>query len=377
MTFLSSLSPPTPLPEDSISVTINGQQPQAGWQEIRITRSLERPPSSFDLVYNELYPTTVNTFTVNPGDQCVIKTGKDTILTGYVDSYNSEMTHNSHSVRISGRSKCQDMYDCSAESQQLVHSGLLELANALGKPYGITASRRGTWKDSIYPTINSNLTQSAYSIIEMVARYLAVLIYDDVYGNLVLSDVGAGTMGSGITQAVNAQIASLNLNNSGRFKTYHAMYTSVNKFGGILSDIAGQATDAGIKRERTLAFVSEQNTASYATATLRANYEANRRNGRGQIARVMVDSWRDTNGLLWEPNFFINLNLPAIKLVTTDPWVIAEVTYLRNLQTGTTAQIMMMPKQGFQVEPMNPTSAAGLIGTPGWQVPPSGSTPTP
>ncbi len=84
-----------------------------------------------------------------------------------------------------------------------------------------------------------------------------------------------------------------------------------------------------------------------------------RRLGRSQVLEVEVDSWRDSAGKLWEPNFKVPLDLPALKL-TNKEWLIAEVTYLRG-KTDTRAHLTLMPEEASQPEPV-------ILGPFDWQV---------
>ncbi|MBS7812886.1 hypothetical protein KHU32_18195 [Roseococcus sp. XZZS9] len=68
------------------------------------------------------------------------------------------------------------------------------------------------------------------------------------------------------------------------------------------------------------------------------------------MLEVEVDSWRDSAGKLWEPNFKAPQDLPALKL-TNKEWLIAEVPYLRG-KNGTRAHLTLMPEEAFQPEPV-------------------------
>jgi prophage tail gpP-like protein len=94
-------------------------------------------------------------------------------------------------------------------------------------------------------------------------------------------------------------------------------------------------------------------------AQRRADWERARRIGRSQMLEVEVDSWRDSAGKLWEPNFKAPLDLPGLKL-TGKEWLIAEVTYMRG-KDGTRAHLTLMPEEAFQPEPV-------LLAPFNWQV---------
>jgi prophage tail gpP-like protein len=76
-----------------------------------------------------------------------------------------------------------------------------------------------------------------------------------------------------------------------------------------------------------------------------------RRAGRSRTVRVKVDSWRDSAGTLWTPNTLASVNLPSQKLVAAG-FLISEVSYVRNDEDGTTADITLMPPDAFRPEPI-------------------------
>jgi prophage tail gpP-like protein len=84
-------------------------------------------------------------------------------------------------------------------------------------------------------------------------------------------------------------------------------------------------------------------------AQLMANWEMARRIGRSQAVQITCDSWRDSAGKLWQPNRLANVHIPALKLVNQD-WLISTVTF-RNDQSGTHADLVLMPPLAFSVQP--------------------------
>ena len=86
-------------------------------------------------------------------------------------------------------------------------------------------------------------------------------------------------------------------------------------------------------------------------AQTRAWWEAARRAGRGKAAYITVDSWRDGDGVLWTPNFKVDVDAPNLKIGSGSPGVIGEVTYLRD-ERGTRAELTGMPGYAFLPEPI-------------------------
>jgi len=53
-----------------------------GWDEVRVTRGIERLPSDFDLSLMDYYPGTNEEQLVKKGDACQVMLGNDLVMTG-------------------------------------------------------------------------------------------------------------------------------------------------------------------------------------------------------------------------------------------------------------------------------------------------------
>lgn len=349
---------------DDVSIIIGGRSLQ-GWQSVRITRGCERVPASFELMATERYPGQIGQVAIAPFSPCQVKIGPDTVITGYVDRVMPSISPHGHSVRVQGRSKMEDIVDCSVtpdvvKGMQVQTLSLVDLATQIAKPFGISV--KSLTGDNVPvgnygggPLIfNVVLSETGYEIIERVARWVQVLVYDDPDGNLVLARAGTSSMASGFQQGVNIQEASAAFSGDQRFSEYEAMLMSYKFFGSDTgSDILATYYDKSVPRYRPTVVISEQFTPDGFYAGLRAKWECARRIGRSQAVRIVCDSWRDSSGALWQPNAFVpQLNIPALKVAPVDPWVISDVTFARDLDRGTTAELTLMPKQAFVQEPI-------------------------
>jgi prophage tail gpP-like protein len=202
---------------------------------------------------------------------------------------------------------------------------------------------------------NCILTETPYEIIERVARYAGVLAYENANGDLALADVGTGQHSSGFGQGVNVENAAVVFSMDERYSNYRPTLFSTNIFGDSGSGLQTfvDVKDQGVSRFRQLIIVSEQPVPGGFLAQQRAKWEAARRYGRSQAIRVTVDSWRDSSGTLWQPNFYAPVDLPALKIeASAGPFVIGEVNYLVDQDRGTVAELLLMPKQAFLPEPI-------------------------
>ena len=379
-------------PSDDVALVVDGLE-WSGWQSVRITRSMERCPNDFDLEVTEQFPGRAEAMVFKPGAPCEVWIGKDRVITGYLNRYMPSISAGQHTVRISGRGKCQDLVDCAAEwpGNQIMASSVLEVARKLAKPYGIEV--RGDpgpavgqgGKTAVIPQLNLMLGETAWEVIERLCRIAGLLAYEMPDGNLLLTvDPGneaereLRNMGgdrseaaSGFTEGVNVESAQAVFADDQRFSHYQAYrlsfdrYTDINDSGNFIAE----RTDPGVMRRRLRVIVAEMgHNLAEQNAADRAGWEAARRWGRGHMVTVTTDGWRDSSGALYRPNSSVFLELPTLQ-VDGVAWIVSDVTY-RKGQGGTHCDLMLMPPQAFQVQPtlppqVMPDDVARLPNAPG------------
>lgn len=339
---------------DDVTLVINGAT-YGGWTRVRITRGVERLPSDFELELTDFYAADADVLQVHPGDPCVVKIGKDPVVTGYVDIVAPEVTRNGHRITVHGRGKCQDLVDCSAEwpGGQIVGSTLLEVARKLAAPYGITVSAPDDPGGAI-PRFSLNRGETPFEILERLARFRQMLAYDDTSGNLVLARVGTRKHASGLREGFNVHEARAFLSAHQRFGEYQVYLQSIDVLQGINASGKASATftDPGVKRHRMRAIIAETNGGGIGALDYiqdRGKWEAGRRYGRSYAVRVLTDSWRDRGGMLYTPNLLIDLDLPTCK-ITGKTWCVSEVHYTKDDQ-GTRCDLVAMPREAFTPQP--------------------------
>jgi prophage tail gpP-like protein len=339
--------------EDDITLTINGQV-ISGWTNMRITRGIERLPSDFSLGMTELFPGELDKVVVEPGASCTVSIGGDLVITGYVDRFTPSFSDDQHSIQASGRSKCCDLIDCAAEwpGGQISGASVLGIAQKLASAYGITVASAVS-DLPVVPQFNLMLGESGFEIIERVSRYSAVLAYDLPDGSLYLSRVGTVSAASGFTEGVNVQSASVQFSADQRYSKYVVYRQSVDTLTdlGDTGNLQYTIPDPNVKRNRVLILIAESGDAGGEVTRLRANWELARRAGRSRVVSVRVDSWRDAAGKLWEPNTLADVSLPSLKMVQNG-MLISEVTYIRDDENGTVADLVLMSPDAFSPQPI-------------------------
>ena len=209
---------------DEVSILIDNNS-ITGWKSVVISRSAESIPNAFAVTCAEPFPDEPTKIIANPGSPVVVRIGKDTVLTGYVDRYDASMTPHSHEVMITGRGLCGDLVDCSADiinapapkpGQATIKGGMgsapntLALASLLASPFGIKARSAVADLGPVIPNFQIALGETPYEIIAKVAQYCGYLVYEDEYGMLVLDRVGTESHISGIAQGKTSPLCIFN-----------------------------------------------------------------------------------------------------------------------------------------------------------------------
>lgn len=343
------------MPEDGDLTLTSGGQTLGGWTDIEVIRGVEICPSIFHISMTEKFAADSPALVIQPGDKCTVAIDGDPLVTGYVDRLVPSIRRGMHRIGVLGRSKSQDAVDCSAEWEggQIKGASVLDIGKKLLGPYGITIEGLVDSGPPL-PQLNLTIGESAYSIIERLARFRGLLIYDLPNGNLALAQAGKDKMASGFVQGQNMQGGAAEYSMDQRFSDYEAFITAVDTFQdlGDGGNLLAKATDPGVKRHRLRTIISEGGAQGNDVAKKRAIWEAARRAGRSVQATVTVDSWKDSGGKLWTPNAMVACESAALKLPKGTSWLISQVVFRRSLQDGTTADLTVMPKEAFLPEPI-------------------------
>ena len=344
--------------DDDVSVIAAGQT-LAGWTDVRITRGIERCPSSYALSMSDVVPGALNQVVVKQGDASQILIGTDPVITGYVDKMVPGFSPESHWIRLAGRSKCADLVDCSAEwpGGQISGANALVIAQKLASVYG--PNQEGIPVTSaitdlpVIPQFNLMLGESAFEIIERITRYSAALAYDLPDGSLCLARVGTTSAASGCVEGQNVQVAWIEYSADGIYSDYAGVLQSMDVLGdlGDTGNLNYSTTDPNCRRHRSLVLIAEAGGGGVDLLKARVLWEAARRSGRSKVVRVVVDSWRDSAGTLWTPNTLVSVELPTLNLTATT-LLLGEVTYLLNDEDGHTAELMLMDPAAFTPQPV-------------------------
>ncbi|MDE1715752.1 hypothetical protein PWG14_25120 [Chromobacterium amazonense] len=342
---------------DDLTLITNGRR-VSGWTSINIVRGIERFPSGFQIGMTERFPGEFGRLLLYPGDPVQVLLGDDVVVTGYVDDFSPTLNATTHSVAVSGRGKCQDLVDCSHffNGCQMSNVTPLSMAIQLATPYGIdVVSDVGAGESVLVWQLPWG--ETPYNILEPVARNSQMLIYENPDGSLRLSQAmrpAAGQRYPVVAEGVNIESITMRWSMSQRFSQYigRSLPMDMMSDAGTGLDVVAVVSDPAVQRLRVRSIIAETgDTSDYQITRARVNWEAARRAGRSMQATVTVDHWRDDAGNLWQPNTLVTLTAPTVHVPSVN-WLISDVTYRRD-ETGTHADLVLMPPEAFVVQPVN------------------------
>ena len=343
-------------PDGEVVIKAGGKA-VAGWTEVSISGGLDMMPSVFDLALTERYPAATSDTVLIPGDACTIEIGGDLVLTGWINRYDSQVTPGQHAVRVSGRSRCQDLVDCSALPKNLQLSGVSvgQVARDLVAPFAGPIAVQlpdGDGFGRAY-VVGVNWGETPWEIISEIASYEGLLVHDDARGDLVICKVGTTKTASGFAEGVNVQSFGLTSADDMLYSLYIPALMAQDSLAmvGPGGNRAGApVVDPLVARYRPLVIVSDQMVQGQFLAQQRAVWEATRRRGRAKVAKVLADSWRDYAGTLWTHNVLAAVDLPTVH-VTGVEWIIASWNFVRDGMRGTVCELTLMAPEAFAVQP--------------------------
>jgi prophage tail gpP-like protein len=341
---------------DDVSLLVGGKL-YGGWKEIRMTRSIRCLSGGFELSVSDKWGELKDAWQIVPGNECEVRVGKETLITGYVDRVSPSFSAEGRSISIAGRDKTADLVDSSA-----VHTpggwqniSLSRLAAILAKPFGVSvtvdplaASRANHL--SAHPVRITN-GESAFELLEKEARTAGVLLMTDGKGGILITMASSERAKTALVQGSNILEASADYDFKDRFSTYLVKSQLTTLTEGDTSvpepSAKGSATDPEIKRYRPLLVIAET-LATDALCRARAQWEAKSRVGKSVKIQASVATWRQIDGSLWKLNTVVSFE--SAWLGMKSDFLISGITFTKG-SGGTIAHLTLEPRDAYSPDP--------------------------
>lgn len=344
----------------------------SGWTEMRVTRDMTRGASDFDIqVTEKRIGSALEPFQIRGGDAVVVKLGGSLALTGFVDRSISSVDDNTHEVRISGRSKTQDLVDCTPKLRGTEFRGstLSAICRLIAAQFAIEVVTQVP-DGRPFTTQAKELTDKAWDTIEKLCRMRSCLPTDDEAGRLVLTRAGQGRASGALVLGENVLEAKAKQDDSKRFSEYlvitqtpplatmagPAQEPFATPGTGANVRILGQARDPDIRRNRPR-YIKAEGAGDAAFARERAVWAATTARAKALGATLTVKGWRQADGRLWRVNELVKVTAPWLRI--DRDLLITRVEYTLS-KNGRRTELELTPQEALNPEPLRtPVPARG------------------
>lgn len=344
---------------NDVVMRINGKD-FAGWTSVSISAGIDRLARNFNLDITRQWPNASDLhklrFPVVDGDLVEILIGSDKVVTGYADSTPLRYDATSVSASISGRSKTEDLIDCSAATQpgQFTNRTLAQIATALIGPFGLNVNTL-TNKSAVLTSFQIDYGETISEALNRLLGLEQVLAFDDASGNVLLDIIGNEKATTALVLGQNIISGDSSREMNDRFSEYTVSGQRAgtdDDYGATTnSKITATVKDSGVKRYRPL-IIKQCGNATVATCRTRAQFEMLRRQAKTLETTYVVQGWRQGDGKLWQPNMRVIVSDPVMGFDNAE-LVIAEVTWSLG-DGGYTCSLRVGPIAAYLPEPPDP-----------------------
>lgn len=337
----------TELAKHDVRLEVAGRS-YSGWESVEITRSLEKVGWPFSL---ELYQgaSASDPVIIRPQSACVVRIDRTAVITGYVDDASVNISGDTISMPISGRSKTADLVDCHPDpdghrrwSSVKVESLAAELA-AEYQVDVVTDVATGVPLERFA----LQLGETVYDAIERACGLRQLMVCDDEQGRLLITRAGTERVPGALVYGSTLVSASCRFSGADRFSEYicrgqRAGTPNIDADAAQL--VNGTATDP-VSRHRRLVLQPDGRTDA-AACLARAQWEMLTRWGRSTSITVVVPGWLTSEGEVWSVNKIVRVRIPPALI--DDDFLIVEARLSRD-GTGTRADLTLQPPEAFAV----------------------------
>lgn len=336
---------------EQIELTVGGRRFR-GWTSLRVTRGIERCVADFDIGTMGRWAPQDLPWQILPFAPVELAVNGDLLVTGYVDSLAPTFGPDQHQLRITGRSKTQDLVDCTPDIAGGQYAGypFEAICRAIAALFGIGVVVETTLAGSVVADATIERGETAFTFLERLGRMAGVLLTDNPAGELVLTTAGSTQASGALVQGKNILHAQGNINVAKRFSEYvvKAQHGLTPGATSVLTQQEATATDSAVPRFRPRVVLGETQM-TQAQLQARANWMKQFAAGRATRATVTVQGWRQPDGSLWTPNQIVPVS--STLLGVDEDLLVAQVEFSLTAQAGSTTTLTVGPVAGYAPDP--------------------------
>jgi prophage tail gpP-like protein len=345
--------------DDVVTLIVGGAE-YHGWTQVLVSRAITQACSAFQVSLNDAADLRVD---VRPGQECEIRYGADTLITGAIDAVEINYAADSHDIAISGRSKTRDVIDSWLDPLQFRGLGVEEIIRRIARQFGVGVTIAGdasglqmsTGGFSVVPDQDFAVQASdglAFGAIQDAAGRAGWYLSDSPTGDLVLSRT-AGTVSQNeivVVPGNNVNVLGCSYRNdeSNRYNTYRVIGQNTptdDSFGLDTAQIMAEVTDPDIGRNR-LRIITAETGLTTVQAQTRAIQERQAAIAESFGIEYVVQGWRGSASVLWRENQIVNVRDEILGV--RRPLLIDTVNYIQDVAGGTTCRLSLVLPEARQ-----------------------------
>lgn len=290
------------------------------WTSVSVTRSFDATATEFRLTVAELSKGGGwGALKLRPGDEVSIVLAGHKVAKGLIYVRQAALTGTSHAVMLQGASLTMELVIASHVAKGGQYKGYTfeQIANAVVQPFGISFQWANMPDEASKPFRDPQtfIGETAFQLLERLARQRGVKLHDDENGNLVGDDVKAdsGTQTAMLEEGKNIVAINAMVQDLMQYSKIGAIGQQKGDddiWGKDASEVKAEAENPAVKRHRPLMFLAEE-PSSKKDLQARVDREVEERNWTAVQVQVVVQGWLKPDGGLWRVLDRVSLKSPS------------------------------------------------------------------
>jgi prophage tail gpP-like protein len=333
--------------EPRVKLIVDGTE-HTGWISVNIRRSLTALSGSFELGLRPIEKPVPKGWKIEPHKKCQVLLGDTPVLTGFIESIQSQLSKDQHMIHVRGRDLTADLIDCPSgqRGRSYQKATFKKILESLLVKFKIP-HRFDAFGTHLHPAFHVSEFEGVFSALSRLASLEGLLLTTDGEGELVIT---RPKINSDIEERISEALAcEYSIDVQGRYSEYNMFipnYADSHDAQAREKPFA-YSPDSSIKRFRPYALSSE-GYATAATAQKRVEWENTVRAAKSEKLRLTLPTWMTQGGKLWHVNTPIEASFPAIGVA--GHFLISDVTFKLD-QSGHQTDLECIPAAALKADP--------------------------
>jgi len=333
-----------------------------GWKSVSIKASAKSPERSFSITASDQSTDIfAKSWAFMPGTAVQVLATGNLVIDGYINQLQVEFDGAAHELRMSGRSKAQDMVDSSIDHQTNEFNGktLDGIAQEIAGQWGISVTTEAEEALRTIDQFRINVGETGFQAIDRLARNEGYFVTGQADGSVKIKRHGKERHTGSLTQGVNLRHGMVTFDDTNKYSKLKVKGQRPTGTGTKNTQVSGEYNDPDARSGRTL-IVRNKTSLDNDLATKKARQMGRVRSGESTQCSIDLPSWRDEGGLIWTPGFLVAVASDILRL--DDDLAIQELTLEQGPFHGTKADLSLVDPSALGAGTKRAKRAAKPIG---------------